>query len=582
MKRTRRELLKDTGTVAAGAAVLSLPGATSAFARKRRRRQTVAIFGGGVAGLTAAHELIERGFDVTVFERRRWGGKCFSSEVADSGRNGRRGLPGEHAYRVPFGFYANLPETMRRIPFEQNPNGVFDNLVEQTQVVFFRDHKTDLPYPIASLNPRSITPEQILELIVAAGVEMELPLDAAATFGRAVLSYFCSCEARRHEEWENISWLEAIEADRFGEDYRRTLGAIPQFTQASHPKDTSANYIANFFESTVFNVLGRGANGPWLRILDGPTNERWIDPWVTELRRLGVRLRLGDELKRIHYRDGRIRSVEIAGPRRRRELTFDHYISALPVERARKLWTKAMRRDDRDLARMDNLQTAWMNGISYFLTERSNLVEGIGVAADSPWAASFIPQGQYWEADFSSTYGDGTVVDKISAAIADWTAPGTFIGRPAEDCSPEQVAEELWEQIKLAVNDDGSPPKLTDAMLHSYEIDPGMLVRDGRLVSGDPLVLPTKGTERFRPPSRTRIENLSLAGDYISRDWIITTMEAANHAGKMAASAAVERLKPNADPVPVIAPYQAPEFAPLKAIDEDRYRRGLPNALDTA
>ena len=28
------------------------------------------IIGGGVAGLTAAHELIERGFEVSVFERR--------------------------------------------------------------------------------------------------------------------------------------------------------------------------------------------------------------------------------------------------------------------------------------------------------------------------------------------------------------------------------------------------------------------------------------------------------------------------------------------------------------------------------
>lgn len=32
-------------------------------------RTNVAVFGGGIAGLTAAHELIERGFDVTVYEK---------------------------------------------------------------------------------------------------------------------------------------------------------------------------------------------------------------------------------------------------------------------------------------------------------------------------------------------------------------------------------------------------------------------------------------------------------------------------------------------------------------------------------
>ncbi len=33
-------------------------------------QQTVAILGGGVAGLSAAHELAERGFQVRVYERK--------------------------------------------------------------------------------------------------------------------------------------------------------------------------------------------------------------------------------------------------------------------------------------------------------------------------------------------------------------------------------------------------------------------------------------------------------------------------------------------------------------------------------
>ncbi|MET0385481.1 MAG: FAD-dependent oxidoreductase, partial [Polyangiales bacterium] len=33
-------------------------------------REKVIVVGGGIAGLTAAHELAERGFDVHVYERR--------------------------------------------------------------------------------------------------------------------------------------------------------------------------------------------------------------------------------------------------------------------------------------------------------------------------------------------------------------------------------------------------------------------------------------------------------------------------------------------------------------------------------
>ena len=41
---------------------------------------TVAVLGGGVGGLSAAHELAERGFEVTVYEARDVaGGKARST-----------------------------------------------------------------------------------------------------------------------------------------------------------------------------------------------------------------------------------------------------------------------------------------------------------------------------------------------------------------------------------------------------------------------------------------------------------------------------------------------------------------------
>ncbi len=78
---------------------------------------TVAVLGGGVAGLSAAHALAERGFQVHVYERKPvLGGKARSIPVANSGGNGRLPLPGEHGFRFFPDFYKHVTGTMRRTP----------------------------------------------------------------------------------------------------------------------------------------------------------------------------------------------------------------------------------------------------------------------------------------------------------------------------------------------------------------------------------------------------------------------------------------------------------------------------------
>ena len=62
--------------------------------------RTVIILGGGIAGMSAAHELVERGYDVSVYEMKPvLGGKGRSIPVPGSGKNGRKDLPGEHGFR---------------------------------------------------------------------------------------------------------------------------------------------------------------------------------------------------------------------------------------------------------------------------------------------------------------------------------------------------------------------------------------------------------------------------------------------------------------------------------------------------
>src|SRR5947207_2036990 len=92
---------------------------------------SVIVIGGGVAGLTAANELVERGFTVDVYESRTtWGGKARSQPVADTGRGGRRDLPGENGFRFYPRFYRHVIDTMSRIPV---PGAMWKNVSDALQ-----------------------------------------------------------------------------------------------------------------------------------------------------------------------------------------------------------------------------------------------------------------------------------------------------------------------------------------------------------------------------------------------------------------------------------------------------------------
>jgi uncharacterized protein with NAD-binding domain and iron-sulfur cluster len=102
----------------------------------------VAVLGGGVAGLSAAHELVERGFQVEVYEARdSFGGKAQSLRVRQPPE--LAGLPGEHGFRFFPGFYKHVVDTMDRI----RPS-VKDHLTETHETVFAREKGKPLVIPM--------------------------------------------------------------------------------------------------------------------------------------------------------------------------------------------------------------------------------------------------------------------------------------------------------------------------------------------------------------------------------------------------------------------------------------------------
>src|SRR3954453_15716540 len=197
---SRRTLLQHAAAAGTAAAVANAtPAVAKKAPRRPARRRSVVVLGGGMAGLTAAHELAERGFDVTVYERNALGGKARSIPVAHTARGGRRDLPGEHGFRFFPRFYHHAPDTMRRIPFPGNPHGVWDNMVAANGAKWLRagDRPDGGPFGIGPDPQATLTVGGTRRLLPDERRGHDVPPQELAYFVERLLVFVTSSNERR-------------------------------------------------------------------------------------------------------------------------------------------------------------------------------------------------------------------------------------------------------------------------------------------------------------------------------------------------------------------------------------------------
>ncbi len=569
---------------AAGVSLGALGAPAAAIGRRRASRPTVAVLGGGMAGLATAHELIERGFAVTVHERKALGGKARSIGVPGTGGGGRRPFPGEHGFRFFPGFYHHVPDTMRRIPFPGNANGVHDNMVAATGAKFLRsgDRPDALLFGIGPDPQQALTVDGLRRNLMQALSDDSITPAELEYFVERVVVFLTSSDERRYGQWEHTSWWDFLSADGKSTDYQRVLAAgLTRNLVAAKETVASTRTIGNMAEAFVYTLMGRGNDGALDRVLNGPTNEAWIDPWILHLRKLGVRFEVGHTIQSLKTERGRVVAAGARDRRgRHRRIEADWFVSAMPMERARKLWNHKVLALDPGLAAMNELHYDWMNGIQFFLKRKAEITEGHVSFVDAPWALTALTQGQFWDRnDFAQDYGDGRAVDCLSVDISNWDAPGVLFGKPAKECTHEEIAREVWAQIKQHHT---AAEHLPDDIVHSWFLDPGIawVPSRGRNRNDDPLLVNTIGSWDKRPEAATKIPNLFLAGDYVQTDIDLATMEGANESGRAAVRALLDASGSKAAPPAMFKLYDPPEFEATKAADRELYRAGRPNAFD--
>jgi uncharacterized protein YqjF (DUF2071 family)/uncharacterized protein with NAD-binding domain and iron-sulfur cluster len=545
--------------------------------------KSIIVLGGGVAGLTAAHELAERGYAVTLFERRSTalGGKARSENVTGA-TGGRLPLPGEHGFRFFPGFYKHVPDTMSRIPVAAaaGPQTVLTSLVPAPHGLM-----ASVEYAPFEYNMR--LPENPTDWKIALGMpghmkDIGLTLDDMEFFSARLLKVMTYCNARRLVELDTQTWWSYIDAADRSPAFQKFLATgLTRNAVATQANVANARTISDIAIQLMHNMTAPGEIAD--RVLTGPTTAVWIEPWRARLTTLGVQIHQDATVTSIEF-DGRVITgamVSEGGTSRR--VTADYYVCALPLNESAVRLPASLLTYDPTLSGLPALkmQMNWMTGIQFYLDYDPEIVAGHMNFIDSPWAITAISQKQFWPSLDLTQYGDGTTRGILSVDISNWTAPavgGPVAGKTAMQCSKDEIAAETWRQLQAGLSGGGATCPLTTYA--SYWLDDSILHTDApggvQEANVEPLLVNQEDSWKLRPNAATHVDNLVLAGDYIRTSTDFASMEAANESARRAVNALLPRLGYDGPlgPCQVWNLHEPDLFLPFKAVDMERFARG--------
>lgn len=535
--------------------------------------KTVGIFGGGIAGLSSAHELALAGYNVTIYEMSdSIGGLAKSFRYPD-------GLPSEYSWRGYGQFYKNVFELMKQIPGPEG-NSVYD---------------TELSRPIQFI----LTRDEPGETIGAYDWMRTFTTTQKSKLLWYMLRELCSDKRMNHYAKINAHDFLKDSIDSYNIKF---LTAVFGPWLGIDPKRTSLHHLTNFFRMIQFPDLDKpylhsadedgkewyhGSGSQWL-VLKRPTSESWFEPWINYLvNNYNVKIYFNHELHHFNTYSNNIDTATLLANNKFIDVKHDFYISAVTPFAMAKIV-----KNSNKIIQMDSQLKLFKNlivdGPHIQVSFRIGFKDKIHtpkkymafILPDSEFNLTLYFQDEIWYPYIYLGPGNKTL---ISGTACISYIPGKLFNRSITDLTEEEFQKEIFYQLYrckifnkiIADSNDGKsfkefPPNV-------FEIWKGWKFKNNtndKLEFDEYKWVNSTNTNSYMPEIKTSFSNLFLAGAHVKSSVDLYSMETACATGR---DAAFNIINNGQKALQVNKPAWMNFFS---SIDNILYEMGLPNVID--
>jgi uncharacterized protein with NAD-binding domain and iron-sulfur cluster len=493
--------------------------------------KNVAIFGAGIAGLSAAHEFSQRGYKVSVYEVNDTAGGFFRSA-----RREEDNLPSEYSWHGFGPWYHNTFDLLQQIPFDEN-SSLYERVLSRPMDYAVVPNKLAAGLVMSDLfdKPKAFRMSLLDKISLAWGVLKVWSVNSRSKqhYARTNASKYWQSRMTPtgHSTWKALfgPWI--------GSDWPYT----------------SLHHVGLFFGRNICSGPSykheADENGPaWKHesmcgwsLMRGPSNEWWFDKWVAHLEQGGVKFHWKTALKVLDYDGEEITGARVGLDTR---VQADIYVLANTPFSAAEIVAKNPRLlEDKQLAKLQPLiQDGPHTQVSFRIAFAARILwprERTAIAlADSPFNITLFANEQSWPSKIDLGK-DIASLWTCTACVA--SVPGRVHGKPLRNCTKEEFIDEVLAQIyesevldlMIKKANDGrslkSFPISTTEVWHEWHFSPNGITPD------QPKWVTTTNTQPHRPSQATSIPNLVLAGAHTNTEADIWSIEGAVESGRRAA-----------------------------------------------